>query len=97
MAKKKKQHYVPQFYLNEFLAENIEINQSKYLWVFEKNNKVLFRRSPKNVAFENYYYSFKYENEQVEDIENILSSLESDVSKLFKEFKTINLNTISEP
>lgn len=46
----KKQHYVPQFYLNNFINENHKLN------VYDRKKKCFFEASPKEICFENYLH-----------------------------------------
>lgn len=47
----KKQHYVPQFYLRNFtLGDN-------KLWVFDRENKEYYYKTPKDICFEKFLYS----------------------------------------
>lgn len=85
MAEKKKQHYVPRFYLNYFIDREMKPKQNPYLWVFEKNNQKPFRKSPKNIGFESYFYSFEPTDHYPHEIENRLAEIESEVKVLFKE------------
>ena len=51
MSDAKKQHYVPQFYLREFLDPNTPPGQEPYVWVFSKDGKKKQRRAPKNILW----------------------------------------------
>jgi hypothetical protein len=46
----KNQHYVPRFYLKNFL------NEEEKFWAFHKDNRKLFLTNPKGIANENYFY-----------------------------------------
>lgn len=94
MPKKKKQHYVPQFYLSYFLDQNRKNNEEPYLWVFEVPNEKGFRKSPKNIGFENYFYSFQDGDEFSYEIEDRLAEIESEAKYIFK--KMINNNLIKD-
>jgi len=84
MLKKKKQHYIPIFYLKYFIDPDTLNNKDPFLWVFDKKSKKMFAKSPKNIAYENYYYSYEIDNEKIDYIENNFSEIENDVSYLFK-------------
>jgi len=59
MPKKKKQHYVPIFYLKRFSDPSSLNDKDPFLWVFDKKDGNVFPRSPKNIGFEKYFYSFE--------------------------------------
>lgn len=75
---------MPQSYLKRFCAIP-KSKQEPFLWVIDKNKKDQFRRSPKKVAVKSYYYSFTDENgTQNVDVENYLSSVESNASLIIE-------------
>lgn len=91
--KKKKHHYVPRFYLGLFLDKNRHPPQANYLWVIEKYKNNAFRKSPENIAFENYFYSIDESDANDSNIiEDMLSKVESDVSKIFRDIKNGNID-----
>ena len=51
-----KQHYVPQFYLNNFINENQKLN------VYDRKKKCFFEASPKEICFENYLHETLWED-----------------------------------
>jgi hypothetical protein len=69
--------------LNYFLDPNKENNEEPYLWVFEKSQKLPFRKSPKNIGFKKYFYSFGTEAGWSFEVEDRLSDLETQVSKIY--------------
>lgn len=73
MPEKKKQHYVPVFYLKRFSPDGRSIG----LWNIRAKKKVL-SASLKSQCCENFFY------EQGENIENSLSDLESPASKILR-------------
>lgn len=73
MPEKKKQHYVPVFYLKRFSPDGRSIG----LWNIQAKKKVL-SASLKSQCCENFFY------EQGENIENSLSDLESPASKILR-------------
>jgi len=83
MPQKKKQHYVPSFYLNHFTVKQDKENFEDYLWIYEKPTKKVFKRAPKNIGFQNYFYSVKVEEEISSIIEDGLAEIESEVAALF--------------
>ena len=84
-TKKKAQHYVPRFYLQYFIDKNKFDYEQDFLWIFERPKKIPFRKSPKNIAFVNYFYSFQLENKYNYVIEDMISKIENDVQNIFKE------------
>lgn len=52
----KKQHYIPQFYLNNFM------NDSGKLWVYDRLKEKIYACSPKDTACENYLYETRWED-----------------------------------
>lgn len=52
----KKQHYLPQFYLDNFT------NSSGKLWIYDRLKGNIFSSSPRDVACENYLYETRWEN-----------------------------------
>jgi hypothetical protein len=78
MSDPKKQHYVPQFYLREFIDPNTPQGQEPYVWVFSKDGKKKQRRAPKNVLWETDLYTFNVEGEKHYELEKALSQIECD-------------------
>ena len=76
MPQKKKQHYVPSFYLNHFTVKQDKEKFEDYLWIYEKPTKKVFKRAPKNIGFQNYFYSVKVEEEISSIIEDGLAEIE---------------------
>jgi len=50
MPPTKNQHYVPQFYLKNFSADD------KTIWVYDKSSKKSFRTGVANIAAERFFY-----------------------------------------
>lgn len=79
----KRQHYVPQFYLNQFVGED------GYLHCYKKDGEKLFRARPYDVCFEDYGYEVKisFGNQKFllpNEIENMFCSLEGEYSSVLK-------------
>lgn len=89
MEKKKRQHYVPRFYLNRFLSRNDVIA------VFDKKRGVSFTTSVENVALEKYFYDFNstIDNEELQFLENNLAEMEADYANLLEEILRSIKNT----
>jgi hypothetical protein len=83
MQKTKKQHYVPQFYLRRFAAENGE------LFVFDKFTGKVFQSNVKDVAQERYFYDFPEDiagkDIDVQWVEKTLASMESKFSAVISQ------------
>ncbi|AMA74133.1 hypothetical protein ACH33_15780 [Aneurinibacillus sp. XH2] len=57
---KRKHHYVPRFYLNQFLDSRVQPPREPYLWVFDKQEEGdVFKRAPKNIGYETGFYDMK--------------------------------------
>ncbi len=100
---KKKQHYVPQFYLNEFA------DAAHQLYVFDKFERRSYRTQVSNIANERYFYDFPQDDDSNSDgisdadlqisykykgdipdaqvIEDTFSALEGDYSKAFRDIQ----------
>lgn len=53
----KRQHYIPQIYLNNFINENQKFN------VYDRKKMCFFEASPKEICFENYLHETFWEDE----------------------------------
>lgn len=85
MSKVKTQHYVPRFYLKNFMDSNERI------WVYDKKNKSTFNPSILNIACENFFYDndtvdLAFDEEQY--LEKYYSSKEAEFAPLLLEFIT---------
>lgn len=58
MSRKKRNHYVPEFYLRSF----IDPFNPPYLWVYEKGNPEILKVSVKDAAVKKEYYTVSSEN-----------------------------------
>ena len=84
MQKKKKNHYLPQFYLSRFA----DIQQSRkggkpVIWVYEKDKSARMA-SPRNEAHENYFYSYEDESGATHSIEDHLARIESVIAPMVR-------------
>lgn len=74
MAKWKKQHYIPRFYLNLFVDKNKKSYEDDYVWVFTKPNRAARRKSPNNLCYQKKYYTLVIKDKKIESqLENIIS------------------------
>jgi hypothetical protein len=55
----RRHHWLSQFYLRGFLSPDCAPNDDPYLWVFDRAEKTLKRRSPRNVAFQSGYFALE--------------------------------------
>ena len=85
MAKKKRHHYLPKFYLNGF----VDPDNKPYIWVYEKGNPTIKKATPRDIAVEKHYYSFTTleGNKDSETFENILSIIEGHAAPIFEKVK----------
>jgi hypothetical protein len=72
----KRQHYVPQFHLRQFLDPKLLAEGQEMLWVYEAGKEPRKSR-PESTAFENYFYSVEKDGERLHVVEEVLSKLES--------------------
>jgi hypothetical protein len=84
MSPPKKQHYVPQFYLREFLDPNTPKGQEPYVWVFAKDGKKKQRRAPKNILWETDLYTFEVEGAKHYELEQALSKIEGEFAEIVR-------------
>lgn len=84
MSDAKKQHYVPQFYLREFIDPSRPPGQEPYVWVFSRNGKTKQRRAPKNILWETNLYTFETEGAKQYELEKTLSKIESDFAEVVR-------------
>lgn len=74
MAKKKRHHYIPRFYLKRFSINN----EGKFLGLYNLKNRKFIQNAPlKSQAYENFLYG------EDDEIENALAEMESNVAKMF--------------
>ena len=87
MARKKRHHYIPKFYLEGF----VDPRNKPFLWIYEKGGSKIIEASAKDIAVEKHYFSFldsKGERDS-ETLENALAEIEGKVAsvcrKIFNE------------
>lgn len=74
MAKKKKHHYIPKFYLKRFSINS----ENKLIGLFNLSNQKYITNAPlKSQAYENFLYG------EDDEIENALAQMESNVARMF--------------
>lgn len=95
MQMTKKQHYLPQFYLDNFT------NNKGKLWIYDQLKRNIFTSSPRDIACENYLYETRWENANPDlgdfvlpnQIEKKFAEQEGRYSKLLKRIVSICTNT----
>lgn len=90
----KRNHYLPQIYLNSFLTDDV-------FWVCYKNGKEPVPQTPINTCVEKHIYNFKKPDGSIDDsIEKVLGMSENHVKviieKLLKPKARLETNDISE-
>lgn len=85
MGRKKRHHYVPQFYLEGF----VDPRNQPYIWVYEKGNSEIRKAKAENIAFEKHYYSFTKPSgeKDTETFENAFADLESRAAPILEKIK----------
>jgi predicted transport protein len=76
--KYKKQHFIPESYLESWCDSNIPEGYNKYVWMFDYSGEIVKKKSPNNIFHESDMYTiFDNEGKRILDIEHGLSGLES--------------------
>lgn len=89
MTVAKDQHFLPQFYLRQFVDPDIPSAQEPYVWVYNTVEHLWRRRAPKNVAALRYYYAYRDENNQlINTIEPAFTAIESIGAVLIRKLKS---------
>lgn len=85
MPNYKRQHYVPQCFLREFVDPNTPIGYEPYIWIFNKNGKNRRNKSPTNILISNNLYTINIVG-KVRNyfIEKTLSSIEDEYANIFR-------------
>ena len=81
MTKKKRHHYLPEFYLEGFIDSRSE----PYLWVYEKGDPKIKKVSAKDVTVQKHYYSFITQEGQrdSETFEDFFAFIENNAAPVF--------------
>lgn len=61
----KNQHFLPQFYIRQFIDPDTPSGWDPFVWVFELSENRWRRRAPKKVASLRHYYAYRDENNQL--------------------------------
>lgn len=75
---KRRHHYIPKFYLNNF----IDPENSPYIWVYDKEGADIIKATAKDIAVEKHYFSFTTPEgkKDSETLENALADIEGSAS-----------------
>jgi hypothetical protein len=85
MSNLKRQHYVPQCYLREFVDHHTPPGQEPYIWIFNRGERKGRKKAPSNIFIENDLYTIKLKTgEKNYAIEETLSNLESRYAGIFR-------------
>jgi hypothetical protein len=89
MTVAKDQHFLPQFYLRQFLDPATPPNQEPYVWLFDLSKRQWRRRAPENFASLRHYYAYRdQEGKLINLIEPTLTGVETSAAKLIHKLKT---------
>jgi hypothetical protein len=84
MSEPKKQHFVPQCYLREFVDPHTPAGYEPYVWAFSKDGKRKEKRAPKNLFYETDLYTLNIQGEKLYAIERSLSVLEGEYASVVR-------------
>jgi len=85
MSVPKKQHYIPQCYLREWVDPKTPADQNPYVWIFEKGKRSGRKKAPSNIFTEQDLYTLNLETgEKSYSIEETLSNLEGKYAEVFR-------------
>ena len=78
MTAAKDQHFLPKFYLRQFVDPDTPPGMKPYVWLYDLAERRWRKRAPKNVALLRHYYAFRDEYDQlINVIEPNLATVES--------------------
>ncbi len=85
MGKKKRHHYLPEFYLEGF----VDPRNRPFVWVYEKGDSKIRKASAKDIAVQKHYYSFitSEGHKDTETFENFFGLIEGHVAPVFQKLK----------
>ena len=85
MTMAKNQHFLPQFYLRQFVDPDTPVNQEPYVWLFDLPARRWRKRAPKHVASLRHYYAVRDEDDQLINLlEPNLATVESLGARLIR-------------
>ena len=68
MTVAKNQHFLPRFYLSQFVDPETPPMMEPYVWLYEMAGQRWRRRAPKNVASLRHYYAYRDEDDQIVNV-----------------------------
>ena len=84
--KPKGQHFVPKNYLAGFVDPKTPANYEPYVWIFEKNNRKGYKKSPSNIFKKTDLYTLHLKTGTNDySIEETLSSIEARFATVYRE------------
>ena len=92
MGQKKRHHFLPKFYLKGF----IDPHNPPFIWLYEKGEPLIQKRSPINIAVRKHYHSFVTTagERDSETVENIFADMEDKAAPVIRKIK--NEETLNE-
>jgi hypothetical protein len=97
---KKNHHYIPKVYLNYFTDPNKCSHENEFLWVFEDPHTPPYKKSPKNVCAEKYFYSIDDDDLEPDHelIENFFHGMENSITRILRELskKQVDFNNVEK-
>jgi hypothetical protein len=82
--KKLRDHYVPEFYLNEFCIPNISKNEKPSVWMYDIENPI-----PKKIATEKIA---KIKNFYEQEVDDVLTDLEGKIAPIFRRLRSTEID-----
>ena len=88
MVAKKRQHFIPQFYLKAFRDVSRPEEKRPFVWVYNKGQKYPRRCPVKSIGFKNYCYSVKTPREENDTvIDDFLEKIEQATAPCWKKLE----------
>jgi hypothetical protein len=81
---RQKHHYLPQFYLRNFVDPNSRYSGGPYLWQVDLATQSVTKRHPRNVAYIRGYNDWTSANQDVNSVETTYSRFESQAAPLIQ-------------
>ena len=85
MSAPKKQHYVPQCSLREFVDPKTPPGYEPYVWIFSKDGKKREKRTPKNTFHQTDLYTVEIRGQKNYAIETSLAQLEGQYAEIVRQ------------
>lgn len=92
---KKRQHYIPRFYLNHFIDTDTPVLQTPYVWIFDKKSERIKNKAPLNFAYRHGYNNIIDENGKISSkVEEQFQVIEDKAARIIR--KLLNLKYVSK-